>query len=122
MTPTIAVATLPKKIRVSIKVEDFRFVNPSEIPRINPRRKDMAPPSRNTSPHCHAETSEDSSRANARASAEANAKTPPSSAMMVPMVSISLANVKVMATPLAGASVDRGVKVVVMGKHEEQRG
>jgi hypothetical protein len=33
-----------------------------------------------------------------------------------------LANVIVMATPLAGANVERGVEVVVTGKHEEQRG
>jgi hypothetical protein len=33
-----------------------------------------------------------------------------------------LPNVKVMATPLAGASVERGVEVVITGKHREQRG
>jgi hypothetical protein len=31
-------------------------------------------------------------------------------------------NVKVMATPLAGASVDRGVKVEIMWEHRQQRG
>ncbi len=93
MMPTIAVVTLAKKTIVSTKLEDLRFVKPSEMPRIKPRTRDMAPPSKNTSPHCQAETSEDSSRANARASAEAIPKTPPNSAIMIPMVSISLANV-----------------------------
>ena len=38
------------------------------------------------------------------------------------VVFISLSNVKVMATPLAGASVERGIEVVITGKHREQRG
>lgn len=38
------------------------------------------------------------------------------------VVSNSLANVRVMATPLAGASVDRGVEVEITNKHREQRG
>jgi hypothetical protein len=38
------------------------------------------------------------------------------------VVFIFLANVKVMATPLAGASVGRGVEVEITVKHREQRG
>jgi hypothetical protein len=35
---------------------------------------------------------------------------------------ISLENVRAMATPLAGADVERGVEVAVTWKHGEQRG
>ena len=38
------------------------------------------------------------------------------------MLRDSLENVLAMATPLAGANVERGVEVVITGKHRKQRG